>query len=90
MHITLQPSDSLVGSLCREIDRLRCRWRQVRADQAHCQEEGLGRRLAAELLQLQQRRLELQAAARELQSRGLNDRLGLDFLSELTSRPLAC
>lgn len=90
MHLSLQPSDSLMGSLCREMDRLRSRWRQVSADLARCQEEGLGHRLAAELDLLQQRRLELQQAVRDLQRRGLQDRLGLAFLKELSRRPLAC
>lgn len=85
----LRPSDSLVGSLCREMDRLRQRWCQVRDQQGRCLEAGLAARLAAELNQLQQRRRELQHSVRALGRSAVQDPLGLAFLEELTRRPLA-
>lgn len=88
--LTFHPSESLVGSLCREMDRLRCRWSQLQADLVRCQEEALVGRLRAEGAQLQRRRLELQQACSELARRPLQDRLALAFLTELTRRPLPC
>lgn len=87
----LQASDSLVASLCREIDQLRCRVAQVMGDLGRCQEERLLQRLRRELQQLQRRRLELQASARQLRrSGGLRDSLAVAFLDEVARRPLPC
>ncbi|MCT0227793.1 hypothetical protein KQ300_06265 [Synechococcus sp. CS-1331] len=84
-------SESLVASLCREAERLRCRARQVVADIGRCREEGLVRRLQQELQLLQGRRLELQASAKQLsRTRAVRDNLAVAFLDELTRRPLAC
>ena len=84
-------SESLVASLCREADRLRCRSRQVADDLGRCREEGLVRRLQQELQLLRIRRQELQVSALQLgRSHGLRGRLALAFLTELTHRPLPC
>ncbi len=91
LHLSVQPSESLVASLCREADQLRCRARQVVGDLGRCREEGLVRRLQQELQLLQIRRQELQVSALQLgRSHGLRDSLALAFLTELTQRPLAC
>jgi hypothetical protein len=85
------PSESLVASLCREADRLRCRARQVVDDIGRCREKGLVGRLQQELQLLQGRRLELQASAKQLsRTRAVRDNLAVAFLDELTRRPLAC
>jgi len=90
-HVTSQPSASLVASLCHEMDQLRCRGAQVMADLSRCREERLLVRLKRELQQLQGRRQELQACARQLRrSVGLRDSLAVAFLEELTRRPLPC
>lgn len=86
-----KPSDSLVASLCREMDQLRGRVAQVIADLGRCQEERLLQRLQRELQQLVLRRQELQASAKALRcSGGLRDSLAVAFLDELTRRPLPC
>ncbi len=91
VHISVQPSESLVASLCREADQLRSRARQVVGDLGRCREEGLVRRLQQELQLLHIRRQELQVSALQLgRSHGLRDSLALAFLTELTQRPLAC
>ncbi len=90
-HITPQPSESLVASLCREAGALRQRAQQLVADLPRCREERLLQRLRLELQQLQLRRRELQSAVRQLRrSVGLRDGLALAFLEELTRRPLPC
>ncbi|MEX0588423.1 MAG: hypothetical protein WD136_04125 [Cyanobium sp.] len=90
-QFTSQLSESLVASLCREAHQLRCRCQQVVADLGRCREERLVVRLRQELQLLHCRLQELQASARQLsRSNGLQDRLALAFLDELTRRPLAC
>ena len=90
-HITPQPSESLVASLCREAGALRHRAQQLGADLPRCREERLLQRLRLELQQLQQRRQELQASVRQLRrSVAVRDALALAFLDELTRRPLPC
>jgi uncharacterized protein YlxW (UPF0749 family) len=90
-HITPQPSESLVASLCREAGALRNRAQQLVADLQRCREERLLQRLRLELQQLQQRRRELQSSVCQLRrSVGVRDALALAFLEELTRRPLSC
>jgi hypothetical protein len=91
VHLSVQPSESLVASLCREADRLRCRAQQVVDDLRRCREEGLFRRLQQELQLLHSRREELEVSALQLgRSHGLRDSLAVAFLTELTRRPLSC
>lgn len=90
-HLMAKPSDSLIASLCREMDQLRGRVAQVIADLGRCQEERLLQRLQRELQQLVLRRQELQACAKALRCNGgLRDSLAVAFLDELTRRPLPC
>ncbi len=81
-------SESLAGSLCLEIDRLRGRWRQLAASLERCQDRTLRGRLARERVQLQRRRQELLEVARDWRRRGAADSLAIDFLIEVASRPL--
>lgn len=86
---SLSPSETLVGSLCREAARLRERWQQLQTQQRHCQEQALRQRLWVEQGRLKQRRLELQRVAGELKRSGLlQDSLAQAFLDELIRRPL--
>ncbi|MEB3322973.1 MAG: hypothetical protein VKI81_09140 [Synechococcaceae cyanobacterium] len=83
------PSETLVGSLCRELATLRERARQLVADLGRCRDGALFSRLRDELLRLEVRRGELQRTVRGLQRGGVRDRLALAFLVELSRRPLA-
>jgi len=83
------PSDSLVGSLCRELVNLRERARQLVGDLARCRDAGLFCRLRGELLRLEARRRELQRTIQGLQGSGLRDGMSAAFLVELSRRPLA-
>lgn len=86
-----RPGESLVASLCREMDRLRCRASQVVGSLERCRDPLLFERLREELRQLGGRRAELQRAAAELRRhRPGQDGLTLAFLEELTRRPLVC
>lgn len=81
--------ESLVASLCREMDQLRWRAAQVVQQQHGTQDPRLFERLRQELAQLGARRVELQRVAAWLGRHGrVGDRLALAFLEELTSRPL--
>ncbi len=82
------PSESLVGSLCRELFSLRERARQLGDDLARCRDGRLFCRLRRELLRLEGRRRELQHTVDGLRLGALRDRLSLDFLVELSRRPL--
>jgi hypothetical protein len=90
MHTVTPTSESLIGSLCREMDALRSRGAQVMGDLRHCRQETLRRRLRQELQGLQHRRQELRQSLEVLQGCGLSDPVGFAFLSELVRRPLAC
>jgi hypothetical protein len=81
-------SDSLVGSLCREADRLTQRCRSLCGSLEDCLDAPLRLRLARELASLQQRRGELARLARQWEQRGGLDPLVLAFLAEISSRSL--
>jgi hypothetical protein len=83
-------SDSVVGSLCREVAAIRQRSRMLAQAMARCQSSGLLQRLHRELGQIQARQRELLATARAWQRRGVSDPLGMAFLIEISSRPLPC
>ncbi|MEB3320780.1 MAG: hypothetical protein VKI63_07570 [Cyanobium sp.] len=80
--------DSLIASLCREVDGLRQRSGQLHDCMQRCQDSRLFTRLRLELDQLQRRRRTLQECARSWRREQLRDPLALEFLLELCSRPL--
>ncbi len=88
MPSTTQTSDSLIGSLCREMDALRQSWRQLDGHLSSCHDAQLHLRLRREAARLQQRRLAIQGLARTMARLPLRDPLGASFLMELASRPL--
>jgi hypothetical protein len=90
MPATVHISDSVVGSLCRDVDAIRQRSRVLIQAMARCQSSSLLLRLRRDLVQLQVRRRELLATARAWQRRGVSDPLGMAFLIELSSRPIPC
>jgi len=88
MGATIATSDSLIGSLCREVDGIRCRCRHLLDAMERCQNRGLSCRLQREFLQLQQRRLTLLQTLRSWQRRGVRDPLALALLIEICRRPV--
>lgn len=89
-RVTVCTSDSVVASLCREVDAIRQRSRVLTQAMARCQNGGLLQRLRRDQTLMQLRRRELLATARAWQRRGAVDPLGMAFLIEISSRPLAC
>jgi hypothetical protein len=86
---SLHTADSLMASLCREVAAIRQRASQLLAAMGSCQDSRLFQRLRQELQQLQERRRELLESARAWRRRGVGDALALEFLIEISSRPLA-
>lgn len=83
-------SESLIGSLCREAERIRQRCTQLSATLQTCQSLELTNRLRLEDQHLRQRNQELLALARSWRSdRQPMDALTLDLLIELCRRTLA-
>jgi hypothetical protein len=85
---TIRGSDTVIGSLCREVDVIRHRCRHILDAMRRCQDSALYCRLSKELRQLQRRRLELLETARIWKRRGVQDPLSIAFLIEISSRPL--
>ena len=90
MSATVQSSDTVIGSLCREVDAIRHRCQHLLDAMARCQDGSLFTRLHAELRQLQERRRSLLETACVWRHRGVSDPLALAFLIEIASRPLVC
>jgi len=87
MAAITKTSDSLIGSLCREVDRMRQRCSQLATLIRTCSNPGLLQRLKAEWLQLELGREELLNMARRWrEQRCCSDALGLEFLIELCER----
>ena len=82
-------SDSVVASLCREMFGLRIRSQLVIVELRRCKQERLVKRLRRELHQLVQRQQEIRQAANELTTVQVVDPMGIEFLKELTRRPLS-
>ena len=80
-------ADTLMGSLCREVDGIRGRASQLMMAMRSCQDAALSHRLGMELGQLQRRRSELLRSARAWRQHfGVNDDLALEFLIEIAHR----
>jgi hypothetical protein len=87
MPSTCVISDTLIGSLCREVDAIRHRSRQLALAMERCQNHCLLCRLKRELALLQQRRLTLLEMVRNWPRQGIRDPLALAFLLEMCQRP---
>jgi hypothetical protein len=88
MSTTCQASDSLIGSLCREMAALRQGWLLLQGHLGVCRDAQLRLRLHREAARLQRRRLDIQGLARTMARLPLRDPLGASFLLELARRPL--
>lgn len=89
MAAQISTSDSVIGSLCREVIGIRQRCQMVLTAMRCCRNAALLQRLQLELLQLDERRRELLVTARHWrQRRCLSDDLALEFLIEISSRPV--
>lgn len=82
-------AESVIGSLCREMDHTRGRAAVVLNDLLSCQNEGLRLRLCHEWSQLLQRRALILQLASEWRGSGCSEPLCVEFLMEVCRRPLA-
>ncbi len=87
MNKSLTTSDSLVGSLCREIEHIRLRHKIVSSYLLTSRDIGLRVRLSNEITQLKSRHSELLKISNNFKSQ-LNSSISILFLHELCHRPL--
>ena len=80
-------SDSVIASLCREVDAIRYRCSSLLESMAKCNDDCLFCRLKSELQQLNNRRAELLETAMSCKKNGVEDQLSIAFLIEISSRP---
>ena len=59
MNKSISISDSLIGSLCREVEYIRLRYKNVSNSLENCKDKLLRKRLLEEILNLEARRFEL-------------------------------
>lgn len=81
-------SESLMASLCKEIDAVRTRARRVSQDRERTTNSRLRQRLDQEWERLHARRVELLRVAQRWKP-WASDKLATEFLVEVCSRPLA-
>ena len=88
MNYLLSTSDSLIGSLCRELQYIKLRKRVITSSLRNCQSKLLIERLNKELKLLNSRVKSIKGTVTNLQiQKGDND-LSLAFLLELVNRSL--
>ena len=81
-------SDSVIASLCREVDGIRHRCSSLLEAMPKCNDDNLSCRLKKEFQQLSNRRSRLLETAKAMQFKGVDDKLSIAFLIEISSRPL--
>ncbi len=86
MNKSLSISDSLIGSLCREIEYLRTRYRILNNYLIQSKDKGLKKRLKNEIEQIILRRYEIFNISKILK-RQINSDVSSQLLYELCNRP---
>ncbi len=87
MNKTLKISDSLTGSLCREIDYIRYRYKYIINSLINCNDLNLKKRLTDEIYKLKIRRSELKDISKKMKKESKASISKL-FLYELCHRPI--
>ena len=85
---TENTSESLLGSLCKEVHSIRSRCRHLIDSMVNCNDTLLLRRLKKEFKYLQERRKELLLSAKAIKSLNSKDSTSIDFLIEICNRPI--
>ncbi len=88
MKNTLSISDSLVGSLCREVEYLRKRYCSIMLSLENCTDNFLEERLKNEVINLVERKEELSKVCQNIVNRSNKNDLSMLFLAEVCNRPL--
>ncbi len=87
MNKTITISDSLIGSLCREVEQIRLRNKSINYSLISCKDEFLRKRLLQEIINLNKRKQEL----KEISNKFLQDSkssISKLLLLELCNRPM--
>ena len=87
MYKSLTSSDSLIGGLCREIDYIRQRYKNVSISLTISKDKSLRKRLLDEIFNLQNRREELIKISSSFYEYRETS-ISISFLYELCKRPL--
>ncbi len=87
MEKTLHVSDSLIGSLCREVEYVRNRYKNIKTSLLQCKNLSLKKRLGDEIDSLKQRIYELKQISRKL-TKGSEYCLSISFFHALCNRPI--
>ena len=87
MYKYLTESESLIGSLCREIEYIRQRYRNVSISHSISKDKFLKERLLDEILNLKQRRMELIEVSNKINNT-YKTSLSAMLFYELCKRPL--
>ncbi len=85
---TITFSDSITGSLCREIDKLRLRCQAISKSIDNCRDCALLERLIIEHKKIEVRRKEILGTALLIETNTISDKLSIQFLIEVSKRPL--
>ena len=85
---TENTSESLLGSLCKEVHSIRSRSRNLIESMVNCNDSLLLIRLKNEFKYLQERRKELLKSAKGIKSLNLKDNTSIDVLIEICARPV--
>ena len=88
MHKTSSVSDSIVGSLCREIEYIKLRSSSINKSLNNCQNALLIKRLNRELNSLRDRLESIQKISTSMLYQDSNDHLSIRFLIEISKRNL--
>ena len=87
MYKYLTESDSLIGSLCRDIEYIRQRYKNVSISHSISKDKLLRERLLNEILNLKQRRMELIEISNEF-TNSYHSSLSAMLFYEMCKRPL--
>ncbi len=88
MYKTKYLSDSIVGSLCREIEYIKSRSRSINSSISNCQSISLIKRLKKELICLNKRLNSIQDISQSMLIKKNCDQLSIEFLIELSNRKM--
>tara|TARA_Y100001968_G_scaffold229757_1_gene212561 strand:- start:4239 stop:4514 length:276 start_codon:yes stop_codon:yes gene_type:complete len=88
MNTKVSPSDSVIGSLCRELEKIKTRSESINYSINHCQSKSLILRLKNELIELRKRRSYIRTISKNIAISDDIDRLSVELLNELIGRSL--
>tara|TARA_Y100001968_G_C19327316_1_gene702418 strand:+ start:735 stop:1013 length:279 start_codon:yes stop_codon:yes gene_type:complete len=86
MEKLLSPSESVVGSLCREIEYIKLRSISINKSLNNCQSILLIKRLKKELVSLSNRKESIEKISDSLMKINTEDKLSIEFLVEISKR----